>query len=128
MTRIINERYSDIESELKEIRREEGLFIPFRSNESTMVFFVKVGFSCLISFSIFLVSPKWYPPIFGSLLMLMILYLGAELTSRTRRLQYHLVTVHDETLRTQELILKFSVPKDPASEIEASTIAPATLR
>lgn len=120
MKTVERERYEALELELKELRQYT------RSMRSGIWFLLAVGLviNAVVLGGIALLIPEWLMVLAPAVVSAQVLAAWWDTQARLKRLQAHNLTLNDELLRTQELIVRFVV-KDERQDAAAAVVPQA---
>jgi hypothetical protein len=116
----VRERYEELELERKELRRYAS------SMQSGVWFLLALGLviNAAVLGGVALLAPGWLLVVAPALVGAQALVAWWDTQARIKRLQAHNLTLHDELLRTQELIVRFVV-KDERQDAAAEVVPQA---
>lgn len=116
------ERYEEIELELKELRRYASTM---KTGAWGLMAFGWVVNAVILG-GVALFVPEWLMVVAPAFVGAQALVAWWDTQARLKRLQAHNLTLHDELLRTQELLVRYVVPEERQGAAEQ--IVPHALR
>lgn len=122
MKAVERERYETLALEMKELQNYT------RSMRSGVWFLLAVGLviNAVVLGGIALLLPEWLMVLAPAVVAAQVLVAWWDTQARIKRLQAHNLTLHDEMLRTQELLVRYVVPEERQGAAEQ--IVPHAMR